>query len=437
VRDTLMWLQVRLFGPSPRALRAVSLALYLAAVLLLRVYLRRALDPRLGEIAAWLFALHPVHVESVAWLAGQKDLAALLAVAGALFCYGRGRRAAVPILTVAAVLSKSVAVVLPLLLLLDDFLARRRPDWLVVSLSTAVVAAALAVHLHVGHVVVMLAPQPGGSRLATAATMGPVWLTYLARSFVPVGLSVQHDVTIRSAGNLLGWLAYLPLVALAVASVLAARRGQRLWAWALAWFVVPLLPTSQVLAPLQNLMADRYLLLAVLGPCVAVAALCAGLNHRLLTAGAVAIYAVFTLVRAPLFADSVSFWEDAIAHAPRSARAHYQLAMALRDAHRPVDAIPAFEAALSLAAPHEEAGRMAANNLATLLASAGRLEEARQILRDAVAKYPADQRVLGNLAEITARMGRDEEARQLFEEVLRRFPTYTPARRNYERRYRH
>jgi hypothetical protein len=218
VRDTLMWLQVRLFGPSPRALRAVSLALYLAAVLLLRAYLRRALDPRLGEIAAWLFALHPVHVESVAWLAGQKDLAALVAVAAALFCYGRGRRAAVPILTLAAVLSKSVAVVLPLLLLLDDFLARRRPDWLVLSLSTAVVAAALAVHLHVGRVVAMLAPQPGGSRLATAATMGPVWLTYLARSFVPVGLSVQHEVTMRSAGNLLGWLAYVPLVALAGAA---------------------------------------------------------------------------------------------------------------------------------------------------------------------------------------------------------------------------
>src|SRR5437762_2011459 len=75
VRDTLMWLEVRLVGVDPHALRVVSLLLYLAAVLLLRAYLRATL-PRAGvpaavaELAAFLFALHPVHVESVAWLAG-------------------------------------------------------------------------------------------------------------------------------------------------------------------------------------------------------------------------------------------------------------------------------------------------------------------------------------------------------------------------------
>jgi protein O-mannosyl-transferase len=435
VRDTLMWLEVRLVGQSPRALRAFGLALYLAAILLLRGYLRRALDPPVGEIAAWLFALHPAHVESVAWLAGQKDLAALLAVAGALLCYRRDRSVAVPALTLLAVLSKSVAVVTPVLLLLDDFLARRRPRWLIVGLSAALAAAALLFHLRVGRIVGMMAPLAGGNRLATAATMGPVWLAYLIRSFVPVGLSVQHEVTVRGAGDLVGWLAYLPLVALAALSWRAARRGQRLWLWSLAWFVVALLPTSQVLAPLQNLMADRYLLFAVLGPCVVLGMVCARVGRAMLTAGVVAIFAALTLVRAPVFADSVSLWEDATAHAPRSARAHYQLAMALRDAARPVDAEPAFRQAIALAAPGEEAGRMAANNLATLLASAGRLPEARDILRDAVARYPDDPRVLGNLAELTARMGQDEEAKALFEQALRRFPTYAPARKNYDRRY--
>src|SRR6185436_20739651 len=90
---------------------------------------------------------------------------------------------------------------------------------------------------------------------------------------VPVGLSVHHDVPTRAASNPLAWLAYLVLLLLAVAALWAARRGQRLWLWALGWFALPLLPTSQVLAPLQNLMADRYLLLAVMGPCLVISAL--------------------------------------------------------------------------------------------------------------------------------------------------------------------
>src|SRR5207247_3903146 len=110
-------------------LRAVSLFLYLAAAFLIRAYLRRALpDPAVAELAAWLFALHPVHAESVAWLAGQKDLVALVLVAAALLLYA-GRRAlwAVPLLMLAAMFGKSVAVAAPLLLPLHDFLVRRRP----------------------------------------------------------------------------------------------------------------------------------------------------------------------------------------------------------------------------------------------------------------------------------------------------------------------
>src|SRR2546421_12039191 len=55
VRDTLMWLEVHLFGMNPHALRAISLLLFVLAALLMRAYLRRALPGELvGEVAAWL-----------------------------------------------------------------------------------------------------------------------------------------------------------------------------------------------------------------------------------------------------------------------------------------------------------------------------------------------------------------------------------------------
>jgi tetratricopeptide (TPR) repeat protein len=432
VRDTLVWLELRLFGPSALALRAASLLLYLGAALLMRAYLRRALPVNVAEPAAWLFALHPVHAESVAWLAGQKDLVALVLVAAALLAYARDRhRWSVPLLLLGAMLGKSVAVIAPLLLLLHDYLVGRRPRWSIVTASLGATVLALLAHLRVGRSVGMLAPWPGGSRLTALTTMGPVWWRYLAESFVPIGLGIHHEVPARGAGDPLAWAAYALLALLAVAAAFAARRD-RLWLWALGWFAIPLFPTSQVLAPLQNLMADRYLLLSVLGPCAVVAALAAR-APRPVAGGLVVIAAALTFVRAQTFADSVALWEDATTKSPRWGQGWYQLGMALREAH-PADAEPAFRRALDVE-PAAESARRAGNNLAALLADQSRLAEAQAILRANVDRFPDDPRALNNLAEITARLGQQAEARRLYDRLITRFPDYAPGIRNYRRRY--
>jgi tetratricopeptide (TPR) repeat protein len=438
VRDTVMWLEVRLFGLSPHALRAVSLLLYLAAVLALRGYLRVTLsDVVVAELAAWLFAVHPVHVESVAWLAGQKDLCALLLAALALLCYGRGGRlawATVPLVVLAA-LGKGVAVAVPLLLPLHDWFRRRPPRWPVIGAALAAAAAVALLHLRVGHTVGMLAPWAGGSRLSAAATMGPIWLRYLREALVPVGLTIQHEVAIHRAGDLLAWAAYLPLAAAAAGAALAARRGHRLPAFALGWFVLPQLPTSQVLAPLQNLMADRYLLLAVLGPCLLLAALARRIPGRVAGPVLVTALGVLTVARSQAFTGSVPLWQDAAARAPGSARAQYQLGMALREAGRPAEAEAALGRAGRLEGSDPDAARRATNNLAALLTGQGRLAEAQALLREAVARFPDDPKVLGNLAEVTARLGQRDQARRLFETLRARFPRYEPGLRNFQRHF--
>jgi tetratricopeptide (TPR) repeat protein len=437
VRDTLMWLEVRLLGVSPHALRAVSLLLYLGAVLLLRAYLRATFaDAVLAELAALLFALHPVHVESVAWLAGQKDLCALLLAAAALRLHAGGRHAWAAPVVLLACLAKGVVVVLPALFLCHEWLVGRRRFPAVLPSGLAA-AAALALHLHVGKAVGMLAAWPGGGRLSTAATMGPVWLRYLGESFLPLGLSIHHQVPVHAAGDVMAWLAYLPLAVLAALAVVAARRGRRLPAFALAWFAVSLLPTSQVLAPLQNRMADRYLLLPVMGPCLLVAGLALRLPRRwpaVLGLGVAALFAGLTAARAEVFTGSVPLWADAVAHEPASARAHYQLAMALREAGQPA-AEAAFRRAIEVAAGEDaDVGRRAANNLSSLLA-AGRPQEAQAVLRQTVTRFPDDPKALGNLAEITARLGQRDEARRLFELLRRRFPDYEPGLRNYRKHF--
>ena len=124
VRDTSVWLDAVCHGLSPGIMRLGNLVAYLMALLCLRGAFRRALGATLAvEIAIFAFALHPVHVESVAWLAGRKDILALLFVALALYVHAgasRSRPLIVTMLLVCAYLSKAQAVVAGGLLVAHD-----------------------------------------------------------------------------------------------------------------------------------------------------------------------------------------------------------------------------------------------------------------------------------------------------------------------------
>jgi hypothetical protein len=443
VRDTSHWVEVAVLGaPYAPAMRVVGLGCYLGAILLLRRALRAVTEPPwLGEVTVWLFALHPVHVESVAWLAGRKDVLAMLFVAGALRAYAteaRHRVWSVPLLFSAAVLSKSMSVSAVCLLPALDLLGRRRPAYRVYATSLLALGW-LAVDLYVGRLVGMTTTPAGGSRWALAATMGPVWLRYLGLLAWPSGLSVVHDVPVRSTWD--GWaiLGWAGLGAWCVAGIGLLRRQRPVTLASFILFALPLAPVSQVLFPLQNLMADRYLYLSALGPCLGMSA-GLGAIGRGGRAGAVLLagllgYATFS--RSALFADSIRLFRDATAKTESSGLAPYQLGQAYEERGDDAQAIPAYEKVLERAPPPSEVARRATNNLAKLWARTSRLAEAERLLRRAVVWWPDDPRVLGNLAEVVARQGRAAEARGLFDELMGRFPDYQWGQARYQERYGH
>jgi tetratricopeptide (TPR) repeat protein len=474
VRDVSVWFDVHVLGGSPQVLRAMSLALYLAALMLLRGVLRRLFprDGAVAELALWLFALHPVHAESVAWIAGRKDVLALLFIAAALFVHAGDRRLGVvvaPALLALAMLSKSQAVVGPLLLPIVD-LARRRPvAWRTALLSFVAVAPILFVQVGVGRTMHLIHEPLGGDRLTAAASMGPVFAGYLARSFLPLGLSVAYDVRIVLATTLIAWLGYVSLVSWLAFGAWAWRtrdwRGPLLTA---LWFVVALVPVSQFLVPLALVQADRYLLLSVLGPCVLTALGLSWLARRLasrlelkdgevgappsarslsgalrrypeaaLAAPLVSFFAVLTLERGLVFSDSVSLWRDALAKTHTNTTVPYQLGLALADAGQSDEAYAAFLETTRRGPTSDDAADATAH-LTRLLFAKGQNDAAVALLREGVKRYPRNPRLLGNLAVVladspdpTAR----EEGRELFDALVHRFPNYERGLRNYEARY--
>ena len=429
LRDVLGWLESRAFGLWAPAWHTVSVLLYLGAVLLLRSALLRSLGASFGvELASLLFALHPVHVESVAWLAGQKDILALLFVCAALHVHaghGRARPWLVPLLVLGACLSKSMSVAVIVLLGAQDLVQKRKIDLRLYAATLLVVAGALALHMMVGRIVGMVTAPAGGSRYTALITMGPVWLEYLKLAFLPCRASIAHDVPDRLSWDVPAALGYVVLAAWLAYAVTSARRGSMKPAYTFAWFLAPLAPVSQVLMPLQNRMADRYAWLSVLVPCLLAGFAVDALRRRMtgrpvelatgaLSAVLVGTLFVLTFQRATLFGDAVLLFMDGTLKTESNAVAPYQLGRALEAAQRDDEALVVYQEVL--ARTHGEPvilTRRASNALASIHARHGRLGEAERVLRAALARFPGDPTVRNNLAKVLRGLGRTGEAAAL------------------------
>lgn len=444
VRDLVTWVLVRACGVDAPTLRVALLGLYVAAALAWRVWLRRLLGAGpAAEIAALAFALHPVHAESVAWLAGFKDVLALLFGGIALAAYASTsldarRRALVIACVLLACFAKAVSVVLPALLLFTDAWRARRPDRLTLAGATCCAALAVVVHASIGARVGMYAPMPGGDRLSALATMAPVAFRYVLRVVPIEPASIVYDVPDRSIADPVALASLAGLTLALAAAVLAFRRGERRPLLLLGFALVALAPVSQVLAPIQHRMADRYLLVALAAPCIAAGsalATIADARTRALATGALALLLLaLTGMRAHTFASPVELWVEASEQAPLSPVGPYQLGATLERA-RPDVAESAYREAVTRDRMRTDPGRRAADNLAILLARSARPDEAIALLEEARAHYPDDPHVGHNLAILLDARGEHDRARELMLDVLRRSPRYVRAWTSYRERW--
>jgi tetratricopeptide (TPR) repeat protein len=408
----MLWLMLNqtLFGSVIPWWHLTSLLLHLGVTFLVyRLGLKMFKQGWTAALAALLFALHPIHVESVSYVSASTDLLVTLFLLISFLCYAKFRdretsagylAASIGCATL-AMLSKETAAMFPWILVayeaLREELPGRRRDWKQLAWTLpffGVVAAYAAVRTALfGR---NLGPGPGGSRLAALADVPLVLLAYLRNLVWPFRLSFFYPVEWGAQWTLLrGMEIGLVLLLVGILWNLGRNRAgvrlQLLWA---AILVVPALFAVWTFVK-EDWVHDRHVYLVSVPVCLVVAALLTDPKlpkKASVAAGAATlmVLAVLTATQLPRFTDGISIYRSALKVAPSNSLAHRYYAFALT--------------------------------------SYGHYEDAFREYRITEELRPNDQASYESYAEALSEVGRDDEAADQYAKALEKSPGPTANR---------
>lgn len=452
-------LDVELAGTSPRGPHVTNLVLHVLTTVLLAhvlwLYTRRFWA---SACVAALFALHPLRVESVAWISERKDvLSGLFFVLTLWAWHGWIRRpGALRMTSTAALLflglcSKSMLVTTPFVLMLLETWPLRRPipwrkrlleKWPLFLLTLVFVGVTLVAQSQSG-ATADLEVAPFHSRITTALT---ACTRYLGKTFLPIGLAPMYpyELTVEA------WFVALSGLVLLVLTVLVVRQRSRrpygFTGW--FWFLGMLVPVMGLVQVGSQSHADRYTYLPGIGLAIGLVFLVDEWTARfprlrapIQAACGAAVLALTLLTRAQVelwhdsrtlfahtlrvtrdnptgqkmfgdclleegdFLGAMEHYREAVRLAPTVANGRKNLGCALARAGRPAEAVPEFQLALA-AEPSAENFR----NLGFALGDSGRFEDALDPLRRASSLEPANAAVHARLGAMLVALDRLDQA---------------------------
>jgi len=438
---TSFWLQEKLHGLAPFGYHLVNVLLHAGAALLAwRVF--HELGLRGAGFVGLFFALHPVHVESVAWIAERKNVLSAVFYLAAALAWLRFQRHHDPgdvrtgrwhvgwyalccALFLAALLAKSVTCSLPAALVLVLWFQRRRLTLRRLAPLVPLFALGLVLALHTAHyehtrVITESAADFELSFLTRTAIATRALCFYLQKLLVPWPLAFIYPRWTIEPGALVTWWAALALLTATGASLVAWKRGVRGPFLALAFFAGTLFPALGYfdVYPLRySFVADHFQYLASLGPFALLAPQLARLSMRAQAAAALGLalaLGALTQLQSRAYHDAETLWRTTLARNPEAWMARGNLAQSLAERGAHGEALAELE--LGLAAVSSASGRRDLElSRALVLGQLGRAAESLAALEALQASGGGQELRLAGALE---RLGRFEEARTWREQAL-------------------
>ncbi|HST30571.1 MAG TPA: tetratricopeptide repeat protein [Chthoniobacterales bacterium] len=449
-------LDCRIYGVQPWGHHLTNTILHTLSVLVLFLTLQAMTGAVWRSAAvAGIFAVHPLHVESVAWIAERKDVLSGLFFMLTLAAYvaysrrpGIGKYFLVAVLFAFGLMSKPMLVTLPFVLLLVDYWplrryrdatasigGRRLSGWLLLILEkipfVVLSAATSVVALLTQHPDRNAVNLPLSSRIANACVSIGI---YLRQTFVPRDLACFYPHPLQTLSGSAIALSIALIIAISGSAWILRRRCPYLIAgW--FWFVGMLVPVLGIIQVGNQAYADRYTYLPQIGLGLAmswgIADLLGAIRYRdlIFTAISVTALVAFTWVariQTSYWRSSEALWEHATAVTPENENAEEHLSDAYLEKGRIDDAVAAARRAVDARAGSADAQGV----LGAALARKGRLDEALAYLEKALQLNPKLARVHFNLANILMERGQMADAVSNYETELQLYPNFPEGHNN-------
>lgn len=418
-----------------------------------------------SALVAFFFGLHPLHVESVAWIAERKDVLSALFWVLTLWSYARYARqpallryGLTLLFFVCGLVSKPMVVTLPLVLILLDYWPLRRGNKLLEKLPFFALSIGGCIVAYIAHTQALVEQIPLAIRVENALIS---YVIYAWKTFWPIDLGMFYPYPLQSL-LVPAVICTLALIATTIAALRVHSRFPYL-ATGWLWYLIVLLPVIGIIQVGAQARADRYTYLPSIGFFIAIVWGTAEALQRwpqvrvALAAAACAGCAALTAIQIGYWRDNVTLYQHAIAVAPDAYVARANLATVLETRGEREEAIAQLKAAVAtrptFAVGHAELGQLLAQNnepqqglqelreavslkpdmyeahfrLGSVLGSTGDSAGAAVEFQKAIALDPNNPDAHFNLAIALGELGRFKEAIAQASEAIRLNPNFPEA----------
>lgn len=439
-------LNVWLFGQNAALHHVPNIVLHMASALLLMAIVRRLTsNASIALLCALLYAIHPVHVESVTWISGSKDTLAGFFFFGALAVYVRWLRAPSKGLSVyvcglvlfsLGLLTKEAVIVLPALLVLIELsgLTARRASrgrtFAIAGFGLVALAYLVVRSIVLGSLGDMKeGVWHGDGPLQTFLTMPGVVAEYAVKMLLPFGLTTADTSLIVTHPLQLAFVAGMFLVLFGLGLVVLNWKRLPVAAFGLAWFFVALLPVMNIF-PLHHIKAERFVYLPSAGFCLALGAVWQRFSLGRWKRLALVVAVLYLLLLGALTIDRNRDWVDDltlfgrdVARTPNYREGHTWLGIAYLERGLPGDSErardhldvaarvdPAYTSFVNLLGLHDSRGRALLNLGLQGDVNFGLLADAVRSFEAAAAIDPFEPLIFMNLGIALGYLGRVDES---------------------------